>query len=130
MRLKPFLNVDDVARRLGLSQPTLYTWIKKKTIKAERVGRRLLIPREEFIRLRDSRASAKAQPRKRQQDLFEQPEPEQAPAPVGLRDYFAAHESSEPPVDWRTDLHRMDAIARWKYLCADAMLKAREARNG
>lgn len=43
-----------------------------------------------------------------------------------LRDYFAAHVSEEPPVDWRKELPRAAAVARWKYKHADEMLEERK----
>ena len=60
---------------------------------------------------------------------------------MSLRDWFAGNESTEPPTmtvkeaaelinipveDYNYLIHWADVLAKWRYMCANAMLKARE----
>lgn len=59
---------------------------------------------------------------------------------MGLRDYFASHERSYPPNSWvhatygseydsfydLPGVYAADALSRWRYQVADAMLAERE----
>jgi len=51
---------------------------------------------------------------------------------MSLLDYFAAHAPDVPEdFDWEaTEIHTYERRARWAYVYADAMLKAREVQNG
>lgn len=45
---KELMSVDDVSRKLGLHKNTVYRLIRKKEIPSKRIGRKIVIPKEEF----------------------------------------------------------------------------------
>ena len=49
--IKEFYTVRDLAIFLGLSEDSIRSRIKRKQIKAKKLGRRILIPRSEVERL-------------------------------------------------------------------------------
>ena len=43
--------VEEFAKSMGLSKPTVYRRIKDRSVRAVRIGRRWIIPRDELDRL-------------------------------------------------------------------------------
>ena len=58
-----FLSSEQVQQTLHISRPTLYLWVRKGKLKAQRAGRALLFREEDVQALVQPAGAAKEQPR-------------------------------------------------------------------
>jgi excisionase family DNA binding protein len=59
-----YLKVEQIAKELGLSEETVLRWIRKKDLKAYKLGKNYRVKREDYQEFLDQRYTGKADERK------------------------------------------------------------------
>jgi excisionase family DNA binding protein len=59
-----YLKVEQIAKELGLSEETVLRWIRKKDLKAYKLGKNYRVKREDYQEFLDQRYTGKAEDKK------------------------------------------------------------------